>query len=458
MNRSGLIQTIDSSSDLTLALMARVGIDGEQLRLGKTGIARITQRRKEFLAFVEGNLDRHLYGITTRHHIGAKTVLEAADRDEYASRLPTIPATVGDQLPERVTRMIVIARLADVLNGTACLRPETASRIVEMLDSELPPVPARGHGEPGDIIALSHLFRAEFEGTLELGEGMALVNGSPVAAAVLCDTALAGRRRLSRVGYTLALAALATGAPAAHYSKHLEEAWNDRHQTAALMRLRVLLDGRDDQQRAYQAPVSFRSAPRLFGWAIRCQEMIEDCASVALSASSNNPIFVGPDAEPPLGEIVSNGGYHNALASPSIDAAARSWADLCQIVTAQVNQLVEDPNGLTALEPEPQINLFYMTSAGWAEEARAAATATLTSIAATGQTDTGTLDVLAWRKVRRRGRHWTRTSRCSRSWRRIRSRARVARRRRRWQPSTTASLSASRLAPRRWSTGRISRL
>lgn len=383
--------------------MARVGVDGESLRLGEQAIAAIAERRQEFLDFVDGNLDRRLYGITTRHHTGAKTVLDAEARDEYSSRLPTIPATVGDPLPERVTRMIVVARLADVLNGTACLRVETAKRMTGMLDSPLPSVPDRGHGEPGDIIALSHLFRAEFDGTLELGEGMAIVNGSPVAVAVLCDTALAGRRRLPAVGYTLALAAAAAEAPQTHYSAHLDDAWKDPFQAAALTELRRLLEGRDGAQRAYQAPVSFRSAPRVLGSALRCQASVEDVARLALPASSNNPIFVGAHVEPPLGEIVSNGGYHSAVASPAMDAAARSWADLCQLVTAQVNQLVEAPTGLVALEPEPQIALFYMTSAGWAEEARAAATPTLTSIAAAGQTDTGTLDVLAWRKAQDAG-------------------------------------------------------
>jgi histidine ammonia-lyase len=52
-------------------------------------------------------------------------------------------------------------------------------RLVALLDGPLPAVPRDGHGEAGDISALAHLFRPAFEGTLELGEGMALINGSP---------------------------------------------------------------------------------------------------------------------------------------------------------------------------------------------------------------------------------------------------------------------------------------
>jgi histidine ammonia-lyase len=398
------ILNVESSADLTLDLMSRVGVDGESVRLGERALQGIRRRRREFVEFVEANSDRHLYGITTRHHTGAKSILDPASRAEYAARLPTTPATVGESLPQRVLRMIVLARLADVLNGTACLRPETAQRLVSMLDQELPPVPVRGNGEPGDIIALGHLFRERFEGSLELGEGMALINGSPVAVAALCDVSLVGRERILRSLDAFALASVAADVPVEHYSCWLDVAWNDPHQTATLAAFRERLEGVDSEtRRAYQAPVSFRSAPRVVGWAIRCQQQVEDACSVVLPASSNNPIYVGPESEPPLGAVISNGGYHNAVVTPSIDALSHAWADLCQLATAQVNQLVEDPAGLVSGEPEPQVSVFYMASAGWAEEARAAATHTLISTAAGGQTDTGTPDLLAWRKAQEVG-------------------------------------------------------
>ncbi|MFF2110092.1 aromatic amino acid lyase [Rhodococcus koreensis] len=391
---------IDSSDDLTLDNVARVAWAGEECRLGVRALGAILSRRDEFVDFVEQNADRHLYGITTKHHVGAKSVLSEGGRTEFATRLPSTPATVGPRLPERLVRAIILARLADVLNGTACLRVETVQRLLDMLDTALPPVPARGNGEPGDIIPLGHLFRGRFDGTLEIGEGMALINGSPVAAAALSDAVLAGRRRIINMEQAMALAAVAMNAPIAHYAPELEAAWRDEHQAEALRNIRELLQT-DDHSRElpYQAPVSFRSGPRLIGWARRAQASAEECAEIALSASSNNPIFVGPNAHPPHGAILSNGGYHNPLVAPSLDSLARTWADVCQLVTAQVNRIVEDPTGLVATEPESQVSLLYMTSAGWAEEARAAATPSLIGLGGAGQTDTGTPDLLAWRKA-----------------------------------------------------------
>ncbi|RZL83580.1 MAG: hypothetical protein EOP32_06955 [Rhodococcus sp. (in: high G+C Gram-positive bacteria)] len=391
---------IDSSADLTLDTIARVAWGGEKCVISDRTLAEISSRRDEFLAFVEANADKHLYGITTKHHIGAKSVLGAEGRAEFATRLPSTPATVGALLPERVVRIIVLARLADVLNGTACLRVETVQRLLAMLESDLPPVPARGNGEPGDIIPLGHLFRSHFDRTLELGEGMALINGSPVAAAALSDAALAGRHRVTVMEHAMALAAAAINAPFAHYAPELDAAWRDEHQEEALHNIRRLIDTEDHSgELPYQAPVSFRSGPRVIGWVRRAQAGAEECAEIALSASSNNPIFVGPAIHPPFGTILSNGGYHNPLVAPSLDSLARAWADVCQLVTAQVNRIVEDPKGLVATEPESQVSLFYMSSAGWAEEARAAATTSLIGLGGAGQTDTGTPDLLAWRKA-----------------------------------------------------------
>jgi len=395
---------LDTSRDLTLESVQQISRDGASCVLSEAALDRVARRREEFLAFVRHNEDRLLYGITTKHHVGAKTLLDAASRDEFARRLPPTPAGFGDPLPERLTRAIVACRLADVLNGTAPLRADTARRLVALLDGRLPPVPRHGHGEGGDITALAHLFRPAFEGTLELGEGMGLINGSPAGTAALADAVLDGRHRAGQVERALALAAIAARVPADHYAAPLEHAWGDPFQAMALSAMRALLeDAGDYEQLPYQAAASFRTSPRVAGWLRRAQAQAEDAASVALCASSNNPAFVGPDDNHPYGCVLSNGGFNSALVAPTLDALTRSWADLCQLVTAQVNRLTEDPAGLPGSEPESQIGLFFFASAGLAEEARASATVTLMGTG-TGQSDTSTHDLLAWQKALQAGR------------------------------------------------------
>lgn len=394
---------IDSSRDLTLDVIRAVAWRRADVQLSPQALGRISARREQFVAFVDANLDRHLYGITTKHHLGAKIVLTEGDRNEYARRLPATPASVGPCLPERLVRTIVLTRLSDVLNGTAPLRTQTLRSMLGMLDAQMPFVPERGNGEPGDIIPLGHLFRAVLNGTLELGEGMAVVNGSPVASAALADATIAQGHRLPVAEEIFALSAEAVLAPLVHYDQVLETAWVDEHQATTVKRFRELLQGGATERLRYQAPVSFRSTPRVVGWALRVVAEAEAAATLSIQASSNNPIFVGPDVRPPDGQIIPNGGYHSPWAAPTMDAIARSSADLAQLAAAQVSRLCDLPTGLAATEPEHEVGLLYHTAFGWAEEARAAAQPSLIGLGGSPQTDTGTPDLLAWRRAREAG-------------------------------------------------------
>src|SRR6202012_3356882 len=120
-----------------------------------------------------------------------------------------------------------------------------AEAVAGLLDGDrLPVVPAQGNGGSGEILALGSLF---FELSTRMSwtakERMALINGSPCAAALVADVALAGRRRIELAEATLALVAEAAGAPDEHYAPELEELWNDEHEAAALRSLRRLLEG-----------------------------------------------------------------------------------------------------------------------------------------------------------------------------------------------------------------------
>jgi histidine ammonia-lyase len=390
---------LNEAADVSLEAVRRVAWAGEGVRLSSGALHAIGRRRAEFAAFVEAHAGDHLYGITTKHDVAAKTVLDDAARVEFGRVLPPTPPTTGAPLPERVTRAAVLARLTDVLHGTAALRAETAERLTALLDGPLPAVPEGGNGDPGDVIALGRLLRPGLEGILEVGEGMALINGSPMAAAVLADGVLLATDRLPRIERVLALAAVAAGLPDMHVDAQLGVLWGDPHQARALARFRELLDGGRWARRAYQAPVSFRSAPRVLGGVLRMLAHAQEAAGTALGAASNNPVYVGPDLRPPLGAVLSNGGYHDPLVAPTLDALAHAWADLAQLVTAQLNRLSDPPDGIAALETEPRTSLFPMTASGWAEQARAAAQPSLIGLGRSGQTDTSTPDVLAWRRA-----------------------------------------------------------
>jgi histidine ammonia-lyase len=255
-------------------------------------------------------------------------------------------------------------------------------------------------------LALGSLF---FELSTRLSlrpkERMALINGSPCAAALVADVALAGGRRVALAESVFALVAEVCGLPDEHFAVELEELWGDEHEAAALQSLRALLDESKRVRQAHQAAVSLRILPRVLGAVRRVQAQAERAAMVSLRSVTDNPVYIPPGGDRPLGAVFSNGGYHNAQAGPAIDAVASAQADLCQLAQRLTDHLFQNPTTapLVAYD-EWSVKPLHMVQNGWAEEARALAGPTLLSLGGFGQNDVPVLNFLAWRKADAVGR------------------------------------------------------
>jgi len=312
-----------------------------------------------------------------------------------------------EALPERVVRAIVVARLANFLEGHAAVRSQTAQAVADMLDaSELPAVASQSNGGSGEVLALGSLFfELSTQLTLTAKERMALIDGSPCAAALIADVALASRRRLELAESIFALVAEVAGAPDEHYAAELGELWGDEHEAQALRSLRTLLPGSDRVRRRHQASVSLRILPRVLGAARGAQAAAERAASVSLIAVTDNPVYLPPGPRRPLGAVYSNGGYHNARAAPAIDGLAFAQADLCQLAQRLTNHLFQSAATARLVgHDEWTVKPVHMVQNGWAEEARALAVPTLLSLGGFGQNDVPALNFLAWRKATAIGR------------------------------------------------------
>jgi histidine ammonia-lyase len=400
---------ITERADITLGAVRRVAWDGEAVELAPAALARMDHSHASFAAFVEARLAEDpgalIYGTTTAPGDGAAVALTAEAQARRPTRLWTAHS-FGEPFPERVVRGIVLARLSNFVDGHAAVRGEVAGAVAAMLDDPLPAVPAEGNGGAGEIIALGRLFY-DLSTRVEMApkERMALINGSPCAAALAADLALAGRERLALAEAVLALAAEAAGAPLEAYAEDLEALWGDEHETAALRALRALLAGGAGERQAHQGAVSFRILPRVLGQLRRAQAEAEHAAEVALRSVTDNPVYIPPEAGRPLGAVVSNGGYHNGRAATAMDGLGIAWADLCQLAQRITDKLLQHPATAPLLaRDEWTMKPLHMVQAGWAEQARATAGATLLSLGGFGQNDVPSMGFLAWRKADATGR------------------------------------------------------
>jgi histidine ammonia-lyase len=402
---------VDSRRDFTLENFRRVALGGEGVRIGAEARRSMAAARESFMALLESDRTAFIYGTTTRAGIEVGRPLAPSEQRDYArsGRRNTSPSFGGEgDLDGHVVRGIIFARLANFVEGNAKTRPVIAERIAALLDRPLPTLPLGGQDGPGEVLPLLRLMSA-IDGDFEEGEPMALVNGSPCAAALAADVALASRHRLRIAEQVFALSVEGFRAPLEAYDEALEALWEDEHEVAALRGVRECLTGASEEDRiTHQAPVSYRIVPRVLGQAHRAVAAMEHAARVSLASVTDNPVYLPPDERHPLGRVISTGGYHNGIVYPAMSVVAAAWADLAFLAERHVTamhvgataghlpRLLERPGGGGG-----RTNLLGWVAGSFLEDARRAAGPTLLPAGcADAQNDVAVPTFGAYRKVK----------------------------------------------------------
>ena len=413
---------VNCRADLTLEAARRVAWEGEGVELGPRALAAMAQGRDRLERILEHDPDVTIYGVTTGPGQLARAKLTAEQRAQWAGMSPArAAASWGDPLPGRAVRAIVLARLANFVEGHAAVSPEIACRVAAMLDGgDLPFVPVQGHGGAGEILALSHLFTGLAEAAQPAPKDvMCLINGSPAAAGLVTDAALAAAGRLEAAARVFALSFEAFNAPLGHLDPALEGYWNNPHDAWALQRLRDLVgEGDEAGRRPYQAPVSYRILPRMLGQARRAAALAAEVAGESLQAVTDNPVWIDDTgADHPFGRFVSTGGYHDPHAVLAMDALSAACANLCLLAGRHGAKLLDGkvsllPDQLADSDDLGDVRRAYlgclpMAQTGYEEEARLHAQATVlpgSESGGFGQNDVASPVFLAWSKQDRAGR------------------------------------------------------
>jgi histidine ammonia-lyase len=407
---------VNSRRDFTLENFRRVALGGEGVQIGAEARQAMAAARESFMELLDSDRTAFIYGTTTRAGIEVGRSLAPTEQRDYArsrvGRAGSSPTFGGEgNLDEHVVRGIVFARLANFVEGHAKIRPAIAERVAALLESPLPALPLGGQDGPGEVLPLLRVMGA-IDVDFEEGEPMALVNGSPCAAALAADVALVSRDRLHTAERVFALSVEAFRAPLEAYDEALEALWEDEHEAAALRGLRECLAGADADRIAHQAPVSYRILPRVLGQAHRAVAAMEHAAQVSLRSVTDNPVYVPPDERHPLGRAISTGGYHNGMVYPAMSALAAAWADLVFLAERHVTamhvgataghlpRLLERPDGGGG-----RTNLLGWVAGSFLEDARLAASATLLPVGlADAQNDVAAPTFAAYRKAAASGR------------------------------------------------------
>ncbi len=394
--------TLGSRVEITLDVFERVAWCGESICVAPSALQRADETRRAFLRLL-ARPEVTVYGVTSGYGDRAGIRLDEEGRRRQAPAAALRAASFGEPLPERIVRGIVLARLANFLDGNAAVSASLVEAVASLLDGDpLPTVPAQGNGGSGEILALAHLF-GPLIGSSDLGEkeGLALINGSPCAAALVADAALAARRRLQLAYDVFATSVEAFQAPLDAYDEQLEALWGDDHEAQALRRLRERLD-ETSSRRPHQGPVAFRVLPRVLGQGERVVASAEDAAATSLRSVTDNPTYVPPTTDHPDGRVLSTGAYHNAAAPGALHELAVCWADLCQLAERHVERhAFTDDEALS--DSDELVRLLMMVAVAYSEEARGAAQPVLIPRGGPGQNDVTSPTFLAWSREQAAG-------------------------------------------------------
>ena len=296
-----------------------------------------------------------VYGVNTGFGLLANTRIP----DERLAELQTNlilshSAGLGDPLPRRVTRLMIILKLLGLGRGYSGVRPLVIEALQNLLDrNAMPLIPAQGSvGASGDLAPLAHMTAALMgHGSinltdeivpahvalerlamepLQLGpkEGLALINGTQMSTAVALDALFTGERVFAAAIAAGALSIDALIGSVRPFDARLSTLRGQPGQIRVAAAIRDLLDGSaivasHARCGKVQDPYSFRCQPQVMGAALDLLDNAARTLTIEAAAVTDNPI-VFPDED----DAISGGNFH---AQPVAFAADMISLALCEV-------------------------------------------------------------------------------------------------------------------------------
>ena len=421
---------LDRYGQLDMEDYRRIAFEHEPVDVGVELLAAVDAERGAMLAHLEGGVAA--YGINTGLGYLISHAVETEDQAAFQrSILLGRAAGIGPPLSAPVVRGTMLLRLAGFLSGRAGVSAGLCRFIADRLnDGWLPVVPAAVSGAAGETVPLAHLF-ATFTGAgavlldghvvaaadalgardvapYELGskEGIALINGAPLAPALGVPLALRSDALLEHATLAGTLAVAVIDASARPYSTRVGELKGDPGQLRVHRRMGELLDGGGRWEPALQAPVSFRVIPQVHGAAFDVLEQLYAQLRRELRAVTDSPLYMQAAAGEPEG-LYSTGGFHAHAITLALEAMAIALVHVLNLAEKRLHRLLDSRfSGLPeqlAREPGRHSGLVILHKQVIGLAAEAATLASPASIravdASTGQEDFQAHTILVARRL-----------------------------------------------------------
>jgi histidine ammonia-lyase len=350
---------------LTLPDLLAIADDGAPVGLAPAARDQVLAARAVVEAKAAG--EAPVYGVNTGFGSFAETRIAKADLAALQlNLLRSHAAGVDAPLPVRAVRAAMALRANVLAKGHSGIGLATLETLIALLNRGVHPlVPSRGSvGASGDLAPLAHLalvlvgegetwdngrVRSGAQALAEAGlapvrlglkEGLALINGTQVSAAVLA-LALAAAERLSRAADIAAALSIDGLLGSMHpFDARIHAARPFAGQAASADNLRRLMTGSAINAShvncgRVQDAYSLRCTPQVHGAAREALQWIRHIVEIEMNAATDNPMVFAAD-----GDMVSGGNFHGAPLAIAADLLVIAVTQFATISERRSERLV----------------------------------------------------------------------------------------------------------------------
>ena len=415
---------LERPGDLDLGRYRRIAAGGDRVAIAPALLDAVEAARAPMLARLEDGAVA--YGVTTGLGHLARTAIPPGEQRAFQRSLLLRGAGTGPPFPPDVARGALLIRLAGFLHGAAGVSAALCATIADRLnDGWAPVVPSQGITSAGEVIALSHLVQPLLgagevivDGEVlpaataldragaapyapGLKEGIALINGAPLAPALAAHLGARATALLDTATVAGALTATLAGQSSRPYSPRIGRLKGDGAQVRVLERLGALGAGTGFEDRP-QGPVSFRVLPQVHGAVLELADHLDVLVARELRGVSDSPLFL-PEADGEPAGFYPSGNFHPAALTLALDGLTAGVAQVGNLALQRIHRLLDARyTGLTdqlAAEPGRQSGVTFAHKAALshvAELRRLAAPAGVQMFdGSTGQEDVQSMAFLA---------------------------------------------------------------
>jgi len=364
MNTSPMLEL--GSRPLSLNELRRIYREPTCVRIHERAIEAVRQSRAATMKLAGG--DAPAYGINTGFGLLAQTRIPPSQRALLQRNIILSHSTgVGPLLDDRIVRLVLVLKLASLLQGFSGISEALARFLEQLINSGLTPcVPAQGSvGASGDLAPLAHLsltvlglgsvrrqgeIRATAEAfaqagmaPLELGpkEGLALLNGTQVSTALALAALFDLEDTFAAAMVSGALSVDALQGSDVPFDPRIHALRGHPGQVQVAQVYRDLLAGSEIREshrtcERVQDPYSLRCQPQVMG---ACLDLITQSAETLLTeanAVTDNPLIFST-----TGEVLSGGNFHAEPVAFAADILALACVEIASIAERRIALLVD---------------------------------------------------------------------------------------------------------------------